>query len=118
MNVVWTLESNELRIDPSDGVAAWTFKNTGGDAAPPGFQACTVTIWKQPDGAPWTRAVEIPGSDAVEPDHGVPLTATLTWDGQEPGDYMVRIDFNENEGMMETAYHITEHGHLERYHGY
>jgi hypothetical protein len=118
MSVRWELENNELRIDPSDGVAAWTFKNVGDEAAYPGFQACTVTIWKQPDGTPWTRTLVLPGSDAVEPDRGVPMTASLAWDGQEPGDYMVRIDFNENEAMSETAYHITEHGHLERYHGF
>src|SRR6266508_1094899 len=97
MGVKWELEDHELRIDPDDGVAAWNFKNVGDDPAPAGSEACTVTVWKLPDGVPWERSVTLPAADAVEPDHGVPLSARLTWDGQEPGDYRVRIDFSHND---------------------
>ncbi len=62
--------------------------------------------------------MSVPGADDVEPDAGVPLSATLVWDGQEPGDYGVRIDFNNNEAMAETTFHINAFGHVERFHNY
>jgi hypothetical protein len=118
VGVRWELEHQELRIDPGDGVVAWSFKNVGDEAAPAGSEVCTVTIWKKPDGVPWTRSVDLPGADAVEPQSGVPLSATLAWDGQEPGDYGVRIDFNDNEAMAETTFHISQFGYVERFHNY
>jgi hypothetical protein len=118
VGVRWELQDNHLRIEPSDGVVAWMFKNVGDEAALAGTEVATVTIWKEPGGAPWTRAVVLPGSDAVQPDAGVPMSATLTWDGQEPGDYVVRIDFNNNEAMSETRFSISQFGHLERFHNY
>ncbi len=118
MGVRWELEYNELRVEPDDRVAAWTFKNVGDEAAPAGSEACTVTIWKRPDGSPWTRSVSLPDADDVEPQGGVPLAATLAWDGQDPGDYGVRIDFNNNDAMSESSFHITEFGHVERFHNY
>jgi hypothetical protein len=118
MGVKWELEDHELRIDPADGVAAWNFKNVGDERASAGSEVCTVTVWKRPDGVPWTRSVTIPGPDAVEPESGVPLWATLAWDGQEPGDYGVRIDFNNNEAMSETTFHVNRFGTVEQFHGY
>ena len=118
MGVRWELEHNELRIEPDDGVAAWNFKNVGDEPAPAGTEVCTVTVWKRPDGVAWTRSVSLPGADDVEPDGGVPLSATLAWDGQEPGDYGVRIDFDNNEAMSETSFHINQFGKVERFHNY
>lgn len=118
MGVKWELEHDDLRIEPHDGVAAWNFKNVGDETAPAGTEVCAVTIWKRPDGAPWSRSVSLPDADNVEPDGGVPLSATLAWDGQEPGDYGVRIDFNDNEAMSETTFHIDQFGNVERFHNY
>jgi hypothetical protein len=118
MGVTWELEGHELRIDPDDGVAAWNFKNVGDEPAAAGSEVGTVTVWKRPDGVPWTRSVTLPGADGVEPQSGVPLSATLAWDGQEPGDYGVRIDFNSNEAMSETMFHINRFGTVERFHNY
>jgi len=118
MGVRWELQDVQLRIEPSDGVVAWTFENAGDEPAPAGMEVATVTIWKRPDGVPWTRAVALPGADAVQPQAGVPLSATLSWDGQEPGDYGVRIDFNNNEAMSETSFTISQFGHVERFHNY
>jgi hypothetical protein len=118
LGVKWELEHNELRIDPGDGVVAWTFKNVGDAQAPAGSEVCTVTVWKRPDGAPWTRAVSLPHADGVDPEAGVPLSATLAWDGQESGDYGVRIDFNDNEAMSETTFHIDRFGRVERFRNY
>jgi hypothetical protein len=118
MGVWWEVENNDLRIDPGNGIVAWTFKNVGDEPAPAASDVCTVTIWKQPDGAPWTRSVTLPGADAVQPESGVPMSATLAWDGQEPGDYGVRIDFNDNEATSETTFHISQFGHVERFHNY
>jgi len=118
MGVRWELEHNELRIDPSDGVAAWNFKNIGDESARAGTEVCTVTVWKLPDGVPWTRSVSLPHADDVQPDGGVPLSAPLAWDGQEPGDYRVRIDFNDNAAMSEIAFHINQFGSVERFHNY
>ena len=118
MAVHWELENHELRIEPSDGVAAWNFKNVGNEAAESGSDVASVTIWKLPDGVPWTRAVSLPGSDDVQPDNGVPLSASLTWDGQEPGDYGVRIDFNDNQAMADMSFHINQFGAVERFHNF
>jgi len=60
MGVKWELEHDDLRIEPHDGVAAWNFKNVGDETAPAGTEVCAVTIWKRPDGAPWTRSVSLP----------------------------------------------------------
>ena len=118
MGVRWELEHNELRIEPDDGVAAWNFKNVGDEPAPAGTDVGTVTVWQLPDGVPWSRSVSLPGADDVEPHGGVPLSATLAWDGQEPGDYKVRLDFNDNEAMSETTFHINRWGKVERFHNY
>jgi hypothetical protein len=118
MGVMWELDGNELRVEPDDSVIAWNFKNVGDEPASAGSEVCTVTVWKQPDGVPWTRSVTLPVADDVEPQSGVPLSATLTWDGQEPGDYRVRIDFNNHEAMSETMFHINRFGTLERFHNY
>ena len=118
MGVRWELEDSELRIDPDDGVAAWNFKNVGDEDAPAGTEVCTVTVWKRPDGVPWSRSVTLPYADDVQPAAGVPLAATLSWDGQEPGDYEVRIDFNNNEASSETTFHINRFGKVERFHNY
>jgi hypothetical protein len=118
VGVKWELEDLELRIDPDDGVAGWNFKIVGDEPAAAGSEVCTVTIWMRPDGVPWTRSVTLPGSDAVDPQSGVPLSATLSWDGQEPGDYGVRIDFNDNEATSETTFHINRFGKVEQFHNY
>jgi hypothetical protein len=114
MGVRWELEYSFLRIEPDDSVVAWNFKNVGDEAAAAGTEVCTVTVWKVPDGAPWTRAVTLPGSDPVAPEAGVPLSADLTWSGQEPGDYGVRIDFNDGSAMAEASFLIDQFGHVQR----
>ena len=118
MGVTWELEDQELRIEPADAVAAWNFRNVGNEPAPAGSEVCTVTVWRKPDGVPSTRSVSLPVSDAVEPQSGVPLSATLIWDGQEPGDYGVRIDYNNYEAMSETTFHVNRFGTVERFHNY
>jgi hypothetical protein len=116
MGVHWVVEEGFLRVEPGDGVIAWTFRNDGDEPAAPLSQRMKAAIWSDRI-SPWEQELDFPtGTDDVAPEHSTPMHVTPTWDGQEPGTYWIRVDFNDGTAMAETVFAIDQWGRVARPH--
>lgn len=111
MTVRWEIEYPMLRIEGD--LVAWTIKNIGDEDATSGsslgtVSICAVKVSDSPvDGTPFVNAITLDRDVAVGTAHA--MSYPLTWTGQEPGTYQVRVTHHDDV-WSETNYRKTLYG--------